>query len=118
LEDAAESLGFTYFGMHCGSLGKIAALLFNGNKIIATCGGGALLTPEKEIADSTLNLRTQARDNAPHYVHPKIGYNYRISNICAGIVSSPKSSTVLIKRNRLILLRRSLFITSFFRWSI
>ena len=85
LEDAAEALGSTYYGMPCGSLGKLAALSFNGNKIITTSGGGALLTREKEIADSTVNLSTQARDNAPHYEHSKIGYNYRLSNICAGI---------------------------------
>lgn len=85
LEDAAEALGSTYFGQPCGSLGKLAALSFNGNKIITTSGGGAMLTREKEIAESTVNLSTQARDNAPHYQHSKIGYNYRLSNICAGI---------------------------------
>ena len=85
LEDAAEALGSTYFGQPCGSFGKIAALSFNGNKIITTSGGGALLTGEKDVADSTFHLSTQARDNAPHYEHTKIGYNYRMSNICAGI---------------------------------
>jgi dTDP-4-amino-4,6-dideoxygalactose transaminase len=85
LEDAAEALGSTYYGQPCGSLGKIAALSFNGNKIITTSGGGALLTRENAIAESTVNLSTQARDNAPHYEHSKIGYNYRLSNICAGI---------------------------------
>jgi dTDP-4-amino-4,6-dideoxygalactose transaminase len=85
LEDAAEALGSTYFGMPCGSFGKVAALSFNGNKIITTSGGGALLTNEKAIADQSLHLSTQARDNAPHYEHTKIGYNYRLSNICAGI---------------------------------
>lgn len=85
LEDAAEALGSTYFGQPCGSFGKIGALSFNGNKIITTSGGGALLTAEKAVADSTVHLSTQARDNAPHYEHTKIGYNYRLSNICAGI---------------------------------
>jgi dTDP-4-amino-4,6-dideoxygalactose transaminase len=85
LEDAAEALGSTYFGQPCGSFGKIGTLSFNGNKIITTSGGGALLTAEKEVADSTVHLSTQARDNAPHYEHTKIGYNYRLSNICAGI---------------------------------
>lgn len=85
LEDSAEALGSTYFGIPCGSLGKIAALSFNGNKIITTSGGGALLTHDKEIASNTLHLSTQARDNAPHYEHSKIGFNYRLSNICAGI---------------------------------
>lgn len=85
LEDAAEALGSTYFGQPCGSFGKIGALSFNGNKIITTSGGGALLTRESEIATSTVHLSTQARDNAPHYEHTKIGYNYRLSNICAGI---------------------------------
>lgn len=85
LEDAAEALGSTYFGQPCGSFGKIGALSFNGNKIITTSGGGALLTAEAEVAASTVHLSTQARDNAPHYEHTKIGYNYRLSNICAGI---------------------------------
>jgi dTDP-4-amino-4,6-dideoxygalactose transaminase len=85
LEDAAEALGSTYFGIPCGSMGKIGALSFNGNKIITTSGGGALLAHDKEIAFNTLHLSTQARDNAPHYEHTKIGFNYRLSNICAGI---------------------------------
>ena len=85
LEDAAEALGSTYFGQPCGSFGKLGVLSFNGNKIITTSGGGALLTHEKAIADSTFHLATQARDNAPHYEHTKIGFNYRLSNICAGI---------------------------------
>ncbi len=85
LEDAAEALGSTYYGQPCGSFGKLGVLSFNGNKIITTSGGGALLTREKDIADSTFHLATQARDNAPHYEHTKIGFNYRLSNICAGI---------------------------------
>jgi dTDP-4-amino-4,6-dideoxygalactose transaminase len=85
LEDAAEALGSTYFGQPCGSFGKIGALSFNGNKIITTSGGGALLTREASVAENTVFLSTQARDNTPHYEHSKIGYNYRLSNICAGI---------------------------------
>lgn len=85
LEDAAEALGSTYFGQPCGSFGKIGALSFNGNKIITTSGGGALLTADKDVAEGAAHLSTQARDNAPHYEHTKIGYNYRLSNICAGI---------------------------------
>jgi dTDP-4-amino-4,6-dideoxygalactose transaminase len=85
LEDAAEALGSTYHGIPCGSMGTVGVLSFNGNKIITTSGGGALLSHDKEIASNTLHLSTQARDNAPHYEHSKIGYNYRLSNICAGI---------------------------------
>lgn len=85
LEDAAESLGSTFSGQPCGSFGKIGILSFNGNKIITTSGGGALLTNEKNIAISTHHLSNQARDEAPHYEHTRIGYNYRLSNICAGI---------------------------------
>ncbi len=85
LEDAAEALGSTYYGQPCGSFGKIGVLSFNGNKIITTSGGGALLTSDARIAESTVHLSTQARDAAPHYEHTKIGYNYRLSNICAGI---------------------------------
>jgi dTDP-4-amino-4,6-dideoxygalactose transaminase len=85
LEDAAEALGSTYYGQPCGSFGKIGVLSFNGNKIITTSGGGALLCADQDIASSTIHLSTQARDAAPHYEHSKIGYNYRLSNICAGI---------------------------------
>lgn len=85
LEDSAEALGSIYKGKYCGTFGDIAALSFNGNKIITTSGGGALVTHSKEIKDKTIFLATQARDNAPHYQHSEIGYNYRLSNICAGI---------------------------------
>lgn len=85
LEDAAEALGSIYKGKHCGTIGKYAALSFNGNKIITTSGGGALVCPTKEDADRAKFLITQARDNAPHYQHSNIGYNYRMSNISAGI---------------------------------
>lgn len=85
LEDAAEALGSTYKGQKCGTLGDIGVLSFNGNKIITTSGGGALVTRHKETKDRAVYLSTQARDNAPHYQHSQVGYNYRMSNICAGI---------------------------------
>jgi dTDP-4-amino-4,6-dideoxygalactose transaminase len=85
LEDSAEALGSTYKGKKCGTFGDIGVLSFNGNKIITTSGGGALVTHSKDIKDKTVFLATQARDNAPHYQHSEIGYNYRLSNICAGI---------------------------------
>jgi len=85
LEDAAEALGATYKGQKCGTFGTFACLSFNGNKMITTSGGGALVCSTKEEADFTKHLATQARDNAPHYQHSKVGYNYRMSNICAGI---------------------------------
>lgn len=85
LEDAAEALGSTYKGRNCGTLGDISVLSFNGNKIITTSGGGALVTPDKETKEKAVFLATQARDNAPHYQHSHVGYNYRMSNIVAGI---------------------------------
>lgn len=85
LEDAAEALGSTYNGTQCGTIGEMACLSFNGNKIITTSGGGALVTKTKEDAGKSKFLATQARDNAPHYQHTHIGYNYRMSNVCAGI---------------------------------
>ena len=85
LEDSAEALGSTYKGRKCGTFGAIAALSFNGNKIITTSGGGALVGHSKETKDKAVFLATQARDAAPHYQHSEIGYNYRLSNICAGI---------------------------------
>lgn len=85
LEDAAEGLGSTYKGRQCGTFGTMAALSFNGNKIITTSGGGALVCETKEQKEHTVFLSTQARDNAPHYQHSHIGYNYRMSNIVAGI---------------------------------
>jgi dTDP-4-amino-4,6-dideoxygalactose transaminase len=84
-EDAAEALGSTYKGQKCGSFGDFACLSFNGNKIITTSGGGALVCSTSERAEKTMFYATQARDNAPHYQHSEIGYNYRMSNICAGI---------------------------------
>lgn len=85
LEDAAEALGSHIDGQMCGTYGIISALSFNGNKIITTSGGGALVSKESSIAEKTRFLSTQARDAAPHYQHSHIGYNYRMSNICAGI---------------------------------
>lgn len=85
LEDAAEALGSSIDGKMCGTFGDIAALSFNGNKIITTSGGGALVSGNSDIADNARFLATQARDAAPHYEHSQIGYNYRMSNVCAGI---------------------------------
>ncbi|MRI62422.1 aminotransferase class I/II-fold pyridoxal phosphate-dependent enzyme [Ornithobacterium rhinotracheale] len=85
LEDAAEALGSTYYGENCGTLGDISILSFNGNKIITTSGGGALVFKDEAVKQKAVFLATQARDDAPHYQHSHIGYNYRLSNICAGI---------------------------------
>lgn len=85
LEDSAEALGSRYKGQHCGTFGAIGVFSFNGSKIITTSGGGALVTPTKALKDRALFLATQAKDNAPYYQHSEIGYNYRMSNICAGI---------------------------------
>jgi dTDP-4-amino-4,6-dideoxygalactose transaminase len=85
LEDAAEALGSTYGGKKCGTFGDLACLSFNGNKIITTSGGGALVCSTPGQAAKTLFYATQARDRAPHYQHSEMGYNYRMSNICAGI---------------------------------
>jgi dTDP-4-amino-4,6-dideoxygalactose transaminase len=85
IEDAAEALGSTYNGQSCGTFGEMAALSFNGNKIITTSGGGALVSKHKHYIDQARFLATQARDDAPHYQHSQIGYNYRMSNIVAGI---------------------------------
>jgi dTDP-4-amino-4,6-dideoxygalactose transaminase len=85
IEDAAEALGSTIDGKACGSFGKLGVLSFNGNKIITTSGGGALIGNDPELIQKARFLATQARDPAPHYQHSEIGYNYRMSNICAGI---------------------------------
>lgn len=85
LEDAAEALGSRYKGRYCGTFGELAVLSFNGNKMITTSGGGALVCRTEDEAKTVMFYATQARDNAPHYQHSKIGYNYRMSNICAGI---------------------------------
>jgi dTDP-4-amino-4,6-dideoxygalactose transaminase len=85
LEDSAEALGSTYKGQKCGTFGDIGVLSFNGNKIITTSGGGAIVTPTKELKEKAIFFSTQSRDHAPHYQHSEIGYNYRMSNICAGV---------------------------------
>jgi dTDP-4-amino-4,6-dideoxygalactose transaminase len=85
IEDAAEALGSTLNGQACGTFGSMSALSFNGNKIITTSGGGALVSKHKDYIDRARFLATQARDEAPHYQHSQIGYNYRMSNIVAGI---------------------------------
>ncbi|WP_282918417.1 DegT/DnrJ/EryC1/StrS family aminotransferase [Porphyromonas macacae] len=85
IEDAAEAIGSEYKGKKCGTFGNYGALSFNGNKMITTSGGGALVCPGEEEAKRVMFFATQARDNAPHYQHSHIGYNYRLSNICAGI---------------------------------
>ena len=85
IEDTAEALGSTYLGKKLGSFGLLNVLSFNGNKIITTSGGGALLSNDEYFIKKSRFLATQARDDAPHYQHSEIGYNYRLSNICAGI---------------------------------
>lgn len=85
LEDSAEALGSTYKNRPCGTLGDIGVLSFNGNKIITTSGGGAMVSKNKSFTDRAVFLATQARDEAPHYQHSHIGYNYRMSNVLAGI---------------------------------
>ncbi len=85
VEDAAEALGSTYKEKYMGTYGIMGVLSFNGNKIITTSGGGALISNDKEYIEEARFLSTQARDDAPHYQHSKIGYNYRMSNIVAGI---------------------------------
>jgi dTDP-4-amino-4,6-dideoxygalactose transaminase len=85
IEDAAEALGSTIDNKPCGSFGEFGVLSFNGNKIITTSGGGALLSENAEMIEKARFLATQARDTAPHYQHSHIGYNYRMSNVLAGI---------------------------------
>ena len=85
VEDAAEALGSSYKGRKCGTFGVMSALSFNGNKIITTSGGGALVSSSQVYIDKARFLSTQARDNASHYQHSEVGYNYRMSNIVAGI---------------------------------
>ncbi|WP_438712189.1 DegT/DnrJ/EryC1/StrS family aminotransferase [Aquimarina muelleri] len=85
LEDSAEALGSSYQGIKCGTFGDIAILSFNGNKIITTSGGGALVSKKQEHKEKAIFWATQSRDDAPHYEHSEIGYNYRMSNVTAGI---------------------------------
>lgn len=85
VEDAAEALGSSINARKCGTFGEMGILSFNGNKIITTSGGGALVSKNEKYIKQATFLATQARDAAPHYQHSQIGYNYRMSNICAGI---------------------------------
>ena len=85
LEDAASALGSSFEGQKCGTFGDISILSFNGNKIITTSGGGAIVTKTAALKEKAIFYATQSRDNAPYYQHSEIGYNYRMSNICAGI---------------------------------
>ncbi|MBQ8723950.1 MAG: DegT/DnrJ/EryC1/StrS family aminotransferase [Opitutales bacterium] len=85
LEDAAEALGAEYKGRKCGTFGEFAAISFNGNKVITTSAGGIALCRARETRENILKLATQARENRPYYHHEKIGYNYRMSNVCAAI---------------------------------
>ncbi len=85
IEDSAEALGSTYDSRKCGTFGDFSILSFNGNKIITTSGGGALISKTKKLKEKAVFLATQARDVAPHYQHSEIGYNYRLSNVAAGI---------------------------------
>ena len=85
IEDSAEALGSKYEDKKCGTFGDLCILSFNGNKIITTSGGGGLVSFDDGTKERTVYLSTQARDEAPHYQHSEIGYNYRMSNICAGI---------------------------------
>lgn len=86
IEDAAEAMGATYKGKQCGSFGKYSVISFNGNKIITGSSGGMFLTDDKEAANKVRKWSTQARENAPWYQHEEIGYNYRMSNVIAGVV--------------------------------
>jgi pyridoxal phosphate-dependent aminotransferase EpsN len=85
LEDAAEALGARFNGQPLGSFGRVGVFSFNGNKILTTSGGGALVTNDRALAEQARFLATQAKDDAPHYQHSQLGYNYRLSNILAGI---------------------------------
>lgn len=85
IEDSAEALGSSIGNRKCGSFGNLSVLSFNGNKIITTSGGGALLGDDEDVIAKSRFLATQARDDAPHYQHSEVGYNYRMSNILAGI---------------------------------
>ena len=85
LEDSAEALGSSYKGQKCGTFGDIGIFSFNGNKIITTSGGGAIVTSNNQLKKKVQFLASQSKDDTPHYQHSEIGYNYQISNICAGI---------------------------------
>ena len=103
IEDAAEALGSSYRGQKLGSFGDIGILSFNGNKIITTSGGGMFLSNTKKYAEKAKFLSTQALDIAPYYLHSEVGFNYRMSNICAAIgVGQMKILDQIIEKTRLI----------------
>lgn len=85
IDDSAEALGSSYKNVKCGTFGDLSVLSFNGNKIITSSGGGALVVKNKKYKDKAVFLSTQSKDEAPHYEHSELGYNYRLSNVCAGI---------------------------------
>jgi dTDP-4-amino-4,6-dideoxygalactose transaminase len=85
VEDAAEALGSSYKGKRCGTFGNVGVLSFNGSKIITTSAGGAIVLPDRDWKEKAIYLATQAKEKAAHYQHSEIGYNYRMSTICAGI---------------------------------
>ncbi|SEA87417.1 dTDP-4-amino-4,6-dideoxygalactose transaminase [Flavobacterium gillisiae] len=85
LEDSAEALGSCYKGQKCGTFGDVSVLSFNGSKVITTSGGGAIVTNSAALKERAIFLATQAREDAPHYQHSEVGYNYRMSNVCAAI---------------------------------
>lgn len=113
IEDSAEALGSSYKGKKCGTFGDFAILSFNGNKIITTSGGGALVTKTAQLKEKAVFLATQARDHAPHYQHSEIGYNYRLSNIAAGIGRGQMQvlDAHVAKRREMNLFYRELFNT-------
>lgn len=101
IEDSAEALGSSYKGKKCGTFGTFGILSFNGNKIITTSSGGAIVNNSKKIKDKVIFYATQSKDTAIHYQHSEIGYNYRMSNICAGIgLGQMKSLDENIKKRR------------------
>lgn len=103
VEDAAEAIGSEYYGRKCGTIGRFGILSFNGNKMITTSGGGALICPDSESARRALFLATQARENRPYYYHEVIGYNYRLSNVSAAIgCAQMEALGDRIRRRRLI----------------
>jgi dTDP-4-amino-4,6-dideoxygalactose transaminase len=111
IEDAAEALGSRYKDEHVGTFGEMGIFSFNGNKIITTSGGGALISNNKEYVRKARFLATQARDDAPHYEHSEIGFNYRMSNVIAGIGRGQMEvidERVIIRRNNFELYRKEL----------
>ena len=118
VEDAAESLGATLNGKHTGTFGEFGVYSFNGNKIITTSGGGALISDKAENISLARKLATQARDDAPHFQHSLIGYNYRMSNICAGIGRGQMEVLSMRIEQRRSNFDRYMALFSELRWSI